>query len=462
MVVNAALNGIIAIAMWRSQPPVLRGMGWIAIGYLLLPMSFLIYLIDGFAGASAHLVTLRSVLTNGGLICIAEGVVVFLGHRRNLKIVVGLFLFAAISFELLHALAPDTLHYRAVLGQIAAILAFSRAIWGVTHSTGQKTARRLLLLTLYAGVMIGVVRGLFTAFHPDGPALAFSPQVQSWQFFQIVVVENVIFFSILVMIGSRLAEDLHVHSETLKRERQTNEALADALDRERHHRSEQGQFLGMLAHELGSPLAMIGRSAEMVMMGLGEAHADAVRRLDAIMTTVKRTSKLIGDLIASERTQMETSRFDVLNLAELVAVAIDNLNDANDAKRVVYVPASIDLPFKGDRVMLITALCNVIENALKYSPATTEVSVETYNDGKVHGVVVRDHGIGFPRDELAKIGTRFFRCSNVQGYNGTGLGMHIVSLILEKHGGRLTVENGPLDGAVVSVQIPAWTERGGA
>ena len=459
MLVNASLDGIIAFAMWRAQPPLLRGMGWIAAGYLLLPLSFLTYLMDGFPGTSPHLVTVRNVLTNGGLVCIAEGIVIFLGHRRRMAVVCGFMLFTAASFEFVQWAVPAFPHYRVVLSQLIIVSILIRPIWGVSQSSGQKMARGLLSLTLYAGCVIGIARAAFTAFHPEGPSLAFSPQVLGWQFFQTVVVENIIFFALLVMVGARLAEDLQTHSEYLKRERQTNETLADALDRERQHRSEQSQFLGMLAHELGSPLALIGRSAEMVLAGLGQAQADMVQRLETIQGAVKRTTKLIADLIAAERTNQDNSGHDLLDLSEIVDAAINNLDDLADAERIVFTPGSQPLPFRGDRVMMVTAVFNVIDNALKYSPATASVEIFT-ECGETYGLVrVRDHGIGFPVSEIAKIGSRFFRASNAKKFTGTGLGMHIVSLILEKYGGDLAVENNPDGGAAVTLRVPLHSDQ---
>ena len=74
-------------------------------------------------------------------------------------------------------------------------------------------------------------------------------------------------------------------------------------------------------------------------------------------------------------------------------------------------------------------------------------------DGDVLRVEVRDHGIGFPPDQIRRIGERFFRADNAKAQQGTGLGLHIVNTIAARHGGRLEVRNAPDGGAEVTLSV---------
>jgi len=454
MVSNAVLDGVIALAIWRARPSHLRGMGWIAIGYLMLPLSFGTYLLDTMPGNSPHLVTLRNLIGNMGLACIAEGIALFLGHHRMPRFVTATAVLTVAAFEAVQWLAPEAPQYRIVIGQMAVPLIFSRGIWAVSRSHGEKIARGLLSISLYAVAALCGARGLFTIFHPDGPALAFAPDIMAWSFFQIFVSHNVTFFAILVMVGARLSADLEAQSEHLRRERQTNVTLADALDRERRQTVDQRQFLTMLAHQLGSALALIGRSAEMAGIALTGNRADLSARLETILSTAQKTSKLIRDLITAEQASLESFGQETLDAADIVHTAVASLNHGSGAERILFTPANQPIACKGDRVMIVTAVINLLDNALKYSPAASEISVTIGRERESMLLCVRDHGIGFPPEEIGQVGSRFFRASNAAAFPGTGLGLHIVRLILEKHGGTLAISNHKDGGANIEMAFP--------
>jgi two-component system, OmpR family, sensor kinase len=110
----------------------------------------------------------------------------------------------------------------------------------------------------------------------------------------------------------------------------------------------------------------------------------------------------------------------------------------------------------GDRVMLHRALLNVLGNAVKFGREGTAVEVEVATRESEALVVVRDHGIGIPQEEIDLLGTRFFRASNAvsQDIGGSGLGIRIVQTILEKHAGSMLIESTLGEGTTVSLRLP--------
>jgi signal transduction histidine kinase len=109
---------------------------------------------------------------------------------------------------------------------------------------------------------------------------------------------------------------------------------------------------------------------------------------------------------------------------------------------------------RGDRERLRQVLQNLLENAVKYSRAGEEIDVRTWaKNGRVH-VAVEDTGPGIPREQHGLIFERFGRANVGLGKPGTGLGLFIARSIAEAHGGRLTVESAPGEGATFTLELP--------
>jgi signal transduction histidine kinase len=115
-----------------------------------------------------------------------------------------------------------------------------------------------------------------------------------------------------------------------------------------------------------------------------------------------------------------------------------------------------DLLVLGDRVMLHRALLNVLSNAVKFSREGTAVEVILCAEDKEAMIVVRDHGIGIPQEEIDMLGTRFFRASNAvsKDIGGSGLGVRIVQTIMEKHAGSMLIESTLGEGTTVTLRLP--------
>ena len=123
--------------------------------------------------------------------------------------------------------------------------------------------------------------------------------------------------------------------------------------------------------------------------------------------------------------------------------------------RVADVPKSWTV--LGEHRQLVSALTNLLENAVKYSEPGSEVEVGASTDGRIFELAVRDHGIGIPSRDLDRIFERFYRVDRGRGRDtgGTGLGLSIVRHIASNHGGEVLVESVEGEGSCFTLRLPA-------
>jgi signal transduction histidine kinase len=120
----------------------------------------------------------------------------------------------------------------------------------------------------------------------------------------------------------------------------------------------------------------------------------------------------------------------------------------------VVVDTGDGVVIQGDRRQLERVMHNVIGNAIKYSPDGTPVHVSVGRHDQWAVIAVRDRGVGIPREELPHIFTPFYRASTARGIPGTGIGLSGSRMIVEQHGGQITVESAVGKGTTVVVRLP--------
>jgi two-component system, OmpR family, sensor histidine kinase SenX3 len=217
-------------------------------------------------------------------------------------------------------------------------------------------------------------------------------------------------------------------------------------------------FVANVSHELKTPVGAVGLLAEAVLDAADDPGE--VRRFGAkIVSEANRMGNLVSELIALSRlTGAE-------GLPELSRVAIDDVVDealartrfsAEAARIEIVVDKPIGLEVEGDQTLLVTALCNLIENAIAYSPAETPVSVSRRRDGGSVEIAVTDRGIGIAPEHQQRVFERFFRVdpARSRATGGTGLGLAIVKHVLANHGGEVRLWSRPGTGSTFTMRLP--------
>lgn len=241
-------------------------------------------------------------------------------------------------------------------------------------------------------------------------------------------------------------------------------ARLEALDRSK------SDIIGTVSHEMRTPLTSISGYVELVLDGEGgDVPDDAKDMLRVVDRNARRLQSLVADMLMMTRLDSgEPPAREPSDIATLVAGAAASLRPYADARDVeLAVGGAPTATVDGDAGQLERVLTNVVENAVKFTPAGGTVTVDVHPATGPAGrpavmVVVADTGMGIPADALPHVFDRFFRAANAQSevVPGTGLGLAIVREIVQAHGGEVTVSSVLGEGTTFRIALPARRDAG--
>jgi PAS domain S-box-containing protein len=217
-------------------------------------------------------------------------------------------------------------------------------------------------------------------------------------------------------------------------------------------------FLAMASHDMRTPLAVILANLQLARRRLGAAaDADVVRHLESAERTTQRMTGLVGELMdismlrSGEALPLDLREVDLVEVASAAADEYRALSDRHTLELVA------DSPVVGvwDRGRVERVLRNLLDNALKYSPAggTIRVAVATDDDGSAT-LAVSDEGVGIPPEDVPDLFEKFHRGSNTRELRGTGLGLAGSRAVVEQLGGSITVTSRLDEGSTFTVRLP--------
>jgi two-component system sensor histidine kinase SenX3 len=217
-------------------------------------------------------------------------------------------------------------------------------------------------------------------------------------------------------------------------------------------------FVANLSHELKTPVGAIGLLAETL---LDETDPEVARRLaERIVGESFRVSRTIDDLLELSRIE---ARGEVVRqpvpLHLVLEEAADRMRPAAEQRDITIRVADVSprVTAFGDRRQLVSAVANLLDNAVKYSHPGSEVEAAAASDGSTATVEVVDHGLGIPARDLERIFERFYRVDRARSRDtgGTGLGLSIVRHVVANHSGDVTVRSVEGEGSTFTLHLPA-------
>ncbi|MGV2981673.1 ATP-binding protein [Camelimonas sp. ID_303_24] len=222
--------------------------------------------------------------------------------------------------------------------------------------------------------------------------------------------------------------------------RQSLDAVNDAL-------AQQQEFVAVVSHEFRGPLGVIAVTADNLLSSQKDGPDPVKMRIAKIGRTVRRMSMLIENVLAGDRLNAAhvsvagTGAFDFNEILHAVRSGLDEAAAARVS--VVHGDAAI---VKGDRVLLEVVVQNLVQNALKYSAASSPVMVKASTSGGRVFVDVVDQGGGVAPMEQERIFSKYYRVPG-QNVSGSGLGLYISREIVRQHGGDLTLAASGVSGS---------------
>jgi signal transduction histidine kinase len=221
----------------------------------------------------------------------------------------------------------------------------------------------------------------------------------------------------------------------------------------------KSDFVSFVTHQLRTPLSGIKWMLELAMDGT-ESPEEVESYIQDARSSTDRLIRLVNDLLdvsRLERGKLQIS-YNSVDLSELTRVVVEELAPMILEKgQVLSVDAAEGLPrLNADSQMLRQAIINLFSNAMKYTSRGGEIKIRTYfKNGRVCWEV-KDTGIGIPRSDLGKLFEKFYRARNALDVEteGTGLGLYLVKLIVERFGGNVSCESQEGAGSTFTFALP--------
>jgi signal transduction histidine kinase len=219
------------------------------------------------------------------------------------------------------------------------------------------------------------------------------------------------------------------------------------------------EFLSIASHELRTPLSSLQLQIDMLLSprasGDGGPESVAVK-LRRAAAQIERLSRLVSELMDASRIAVGHFRVEPepVDLAALAGDVVERFREAATKMQTgLEFRAPQPVPGLWDRTRIDQVVTNLLANALKFG-AGRPVEVEVSSDGSRARLLVRDHGVGIAPQDVDRVFHRYERGATARHYGGLGLGLYIVSQIVDAHGGTIQVESKPDEGSTFVVELP--------
>jgi two-component system sensor histidine kinase SenX3 len=238
--------------------------------------------------------------------------------------------------------------------------------------------------------------------------------------------------------------------------------LRDESEADRVHEVRR-DFVANISHELKTPIGALSLLSEAVLGAKNDPQS--VSKFAARMQSeAKRLTDLVQEIISLSRVQDSDPLQvpEILDVKEMINEAIEQCKTSAEARKIKIVfSGGTKAKVLGDRLQLVMAIHNLIENAINYSPEGTSVAITANIEDSIVDISIKDQGIGIADSEIERIFERFYRVDPARSRQtgGTGLGLSIVKHIVTNHGGDIKVWSVENVGSTFSIRLPITREN---
>lgn len=245
-------------------------------------------------------------------------------------------------------------------------------------------------------------------------------------------------------LEGKVKERTQILEEALNQLEQSKKELSEALVKEKELNELKSRFLSMASHEFRTPLTAILSSASLIEeYNKTEQQEKRSRHIERIKSGVNNLNDILSDFLSISKIEegKVIAEFRSFNIKQLAA------NVASEMNALLKPGQTISYKHTGNEIVILdpklirNILINLISNAIKFSPDSKSISVETSNNNSSTKIMVADEGIGISADDKKHLFERFFRGQNATNIQGTGLGLNIVANYAQLLNGNISFQS---------------------
>ena len=235
--------------------------------------------------------------------------------------------------------------------------------------------------------------------------------------------------------------------------------LEEQLAQEQRLALLQRNFVSMASHEFRTPLTIIDGHAQRLIKLKDRMPTDEINeRAGKVRGAVLRITHLIDNLLNTSRLFDGGAglyfRSEEINVATLLHEVSQLHREIAPGSQILERFGPKPLQMMGDPKLLFQVFSNLVSNAIKYSPSGGRIEINAGIETEQVVVAIEDHGIGIPAKDLDQLFERYHRGSNVSGIVGTGVGLYLVKMVVDLHGGSIAVKSTEGEGTRFTVRLP--------
>jgi len=222
---------------------------------------------------------------------------------------------------------------------------------------------------------------------------------------------------------------------------------------------EQNRFIGDASHELRTPLTALKTTTEVALRNKNLSLADTKKILAENVTEINQLQTLSDNLLQLTQYQNNGSstHFKYFSLADIVQLAIKRTTPLADKKRIKIRNQTSNPQLFGNPISLTDALVIFLDNAIKYSPNLSVVTISSARQKDELFLSIKDQGIGIDQKDLPHIFDRFYRADSARAkanFGGYGLGLSIAKAVIDLHRGAISVTSKKNKGTTFTIKLP--------
>ncbi len=236
--------------------------------------------------------------------------------------------------------------------------------------------------------------------------------------------------------------------------RKANEELTKSLEKEKEVNDLKSRFVSMASHEFRTPLSTILSSVSLLSKyTTAEDQPKRDKHIDRIKSSVKTLTDILNEFLSLGK--IEEGKIDIniepFNLKDFIETIIYEMSILLKPGQTLQHEHSGISSLNSDSNLLKHILINLVSNAIKFSPENAPIKIFTSIDSNKASIIVKDKGMGIPKEDQVHLFERFFRASNVTNIQGTGLGLHIVGRYIDLLGGTIQYNSELEEGSQFSI-----------